>query len=117
MLYKKWLCWSYQVSYKIRNNEIIEQGYCLYIWNNLRGTRYDYIAANNVLYKIIIIHHIIVVTCTKPYNEYFIRIANSFICIGLVNIRNIYVKYFRCGRTLNCTIKSWILLNETPYCE
>ena len=52
----------------------------------------------------IIIHHINDVT--KPprslnnllsFKKYFIRIAKLYICMVLVNIRNIFVKYSHCG--------------------
>ena len=64
---------------------------------------YHYTAANKVLLKIII-HHINVVTNALRTldNLYlsrniFIRIAKLYICIVLVSIRNIYVKYSHCG--------------------
>ena len=31
------------------------------------------------------------------FKKYFIRIAKLYICMVLVNIRNIYVKYYHCG--------------------
>ena len=56
-----------------------------------------------MLQKTIIIHHTDFVT--KPprnqhlfsFKKYFIRIAKLCICIALVNIRNIYIKYSHCG--------------------
>ena len=39
------------------NNERIEQGYCLYIWDNLCDTIYHFISANKVLLNKNIIHH------------------------------------------------------------
>ena len=65
---------------------------------------YHYVAANIVLQNKVIIHHTKVIS--KPLRTldnsffikiYFIRMAKLYICIVLINIRNIYVKYSRSG--------------------
>ena len=50
------------VMLNVSNNERIEQGYFLHIWDNLRDTVYNYIAANKVLFNKNIIHDINAVT-------------------------------------------------------
>ena len=64
--------WSYMVSYKTKNNKIIEQGYCLYVWDNLCYTIYHYIAANKVLMNKNYFWYINVITKPhRPLTIYF----------------------------------------------
>ena len=61
------------VSYKATNNETNELGYCLYIWDNLCDTIYQYIADNKHCFKTKnSIHHTNVVT-RAPWTYFLSR--------------------------------------------
>ena len=101
------LNWSCLVSYtcKVTSNKLIEQRYnfvclILFTWYNI--SLYIYNIAANCYRTKIIIHHINVVTKLNSDSlysseKYFITITKLYICIVLVNIRYIYVKYSHCG--------------------
>ena len=48
------------------------------------------------------------------FKKYFIRIASLYICIVLVDIRNIYVMYFHCG-PIHITENRWYILLSAIY--